>query len=111
MFSLLWLVALLAATVYGQASYSSYTDPKTGIKFWEVNMGAQAGTNGLKIGFALPAVSQSGYQDEYIGHVVSGLTSTGGWAGFSHTSSMLNSLLVTFWPNAGKVQGSFRYAT
>lgn len=110
MFSLLWLMALLGATVYGQAS--SYTDPNTGIKFWELNAGAQAGTNGFKMGFALPAVSQSpSYQDEYIGHMVGGLSSGQGWAGISHSPGMTNSLLVAFWPNAGKVLGSFRYAT
>ncbi|MCP5904664.1 hypothetical protein NL378_28265, partial [Klebsiella pneumoniae] len=77
MISLLWLVALLGATVNGQA----YTDPKYGIKFWEVDGGAQAGTNGFKMGFALPAASQTQYQDEYIGHVVGGLSSGKGWAG------------------------------
>lgn len=107
MLSLLWLVALLGATVYGQ---TSYTDAKTGIKFWEVDLGLQAGANGLKIGIALPAATQTAYRDEYIGHVVGGLSSTGGWAGFSHSYSMLNSLLIAFWPNAGKVQGSLRIA-
>ena len=84
MLSLLWLVALLGVTVYGQAG--TYTDAKTGIKFWEINVSAaQAGANGLKMGFALPATTQSGYQDEYIGHIVAGLSTTGGWAGLSHT--------------------------
>lgn len=109
MFSPLWLVALLASTVYGQAG--TYTDPNKGIKFWELTTGANSGTNGLKIGFALPATTQTGYQDEYIGHIVSGLTSSGGWAGFSHNSGMVNNLLVTFWPNGQKVQGSFRWAS
>lgn len=109
MISLLWLVALLGATVYGQGS--SYTDPKYGIKFWEVDAGAQAGTNGFKMGIALPATSQSGYQDEYIGHMVGGLTSGKGWAGLSHGPSMTGNLLVTFWPNGNSVLGSFRYAT
>lgn len=107
--SLFWLVALLGVTVYGQAS--SYTDPKTGIKFWELNAGTQAGTNGFKMGWALPATSQSTYQDEYIGHMVGGLTNGQGWAGISHGPSMTSTLLLTFWPNAGKVLGSFRYAT
>ena len=110
MLSILWIVALLGATVYGQAGFS-YTEPNTKIKFWEVPFGAQAGTAGLNIGIALPATSQSTYQDEYIGHIVGGLSSTGAWAGISHSSGMTYSLLLTFWPNAGKVQGSFRYAT
>jgi len=110
MLSLLWLVALLGATVYGQAG--TYTDAKTGIKFWEIDVSAaQAGANGLKMGFALPATTQSGYQDEYIGHIVSGLSATGGWAGLSHTSGMTRSLLLAFWPNSASVLGSFRYAT
>ena len=110
MLSLLWIVALLSATAYGQAG-SAYTEPNTKIKFWELSMGASAGANGMKMGFALPATSQSSYQDEYIGHMVGGLASTGGWAGISHQSGMVNSLLLTFWPNGAKVQGSFRYAT
>lgn len=109
MLSLLWIVALLGATVYGQAS--SYTDPNTGIKFWEFNAGAQAGTNGFKMGWALPAASQTTYEDEYIGHMVGGLTNGAGWAGISHNPSMTSALLITFWPNGAKVLGSFRYAT
>ena len=110
MFSILGLVALLGATAYGQQA-ASYTEPNTGIKFWELNIGASAGTNGMKMGFALPATTQSTYQDEYIGHLVGGLSSTGAWAGLSHSAGMTNSLLLTFWPNGAKVQGSFRYAT
>lgn len=102
-------MALLGATVYGQAS--TYTDPNTGVEFWELNAGAQAGTNGFKMGFALPTTGQTTYQEEYIGHMVGGLTAGQGWAGISHSPSMTNSLLLTFWPNAGKVIGSFRYAT
>jgi len=110
MLSLFWLVALLGVTVYGQAG--TYTDAKTDIKFWELSVSAaQAGTNGLKMGFALPATTQSGYQDEYIGHIVSGLSTTGSWAGLSHSSGMTNSLLLAFWPNGASVQGSFRWAT
>jgi cellobiose dehydrogenase (acceptor) len=110
MLSSLWLVAALGAMAYGQVG-SSYTEPNTGIKFWDVNMGASAGTNGMKMGFALPATTQTTYQDEYIGHMVGGLSATGGWAGLSHSSGMTGALLLTFWPNSKAVQGSFRYAT
>lgn len=109
MLSSVWLIALLGATAYGQAA--SYTESNTGIKFWEVNLGAQAGTNGMKMGIALPATTQTGYQEEYIGHMVGGLSATGGWAGISHSAGMTNSLLLSFWPNSKAVQGSFRYAT
>jgi cellobiose dehydrogenase (acceptor) len=109
MFSSIWLVAVLGATAYGQAA--SYTEPNTGIKFWEADLSAQAGANGMKMGFALPATTQTSYQQEYIGHMVGGLSATGGWAGVSHSAGMTNSLLLTFWPNSKAVLGSFRYAT
>jgi len=110
MLSLLWIAALLGATAYGQAG-SAYTEPNTKVKFWEVDFGAQAGTNGMKMGIALPATSQTSYQDEYIGHMVGGLSATGGWAGLSHQAGMTYSLLLSFWPNGSKVQGGFRYST
>lgn len=109
MFSSLWLAALMGATAYGQAA--SYTEPNTGIKFWEADLSAQAGANGMKMGFALPATTQSTYEKEYIGHMVGGLSATGGWAGVSHSSGMTYSLLLSFWPNSKAVQGSFRWIT
>ncbi|KAF4549314.1 Dehydrogenase-like protein [Elsinoe fawcettii] len=106
--ALVLLFSLLAAVVVAQQA--SYTDSKTGIKFWEQDLSAQAGPNGFKFGIALPATTQSQYQDEYIGHLVIGLNNGAGWGGLAHGGSMTNNLLLTVWPNAGKVMTSFRFA-
>ncbi|TKX20231.1 cellobiose dehydrogenase-like protein 2 [Elsinoe australis] len=103
------LASLLAASVTAQQA--SYTDSKTGIKFWEQDLSPQAGPNGFRFGIALPATTQTQYQDEYIGHIVLGLSNGAGWGGLAHGGSMTNNLLLTVWPNAGKVVTSLRFAS
>ncbi|KAG8629314.1 hypothetical protein KVT40_003179 [Elsinoe batatas] len=106
---LVLFLGLLAAAVVAQQA--SYTDSKTGIKFWEQDLSGQAGPNGFKFGISLPATTQSQFQDEYIGHLVVGLNSGAGWGGVAHGGSMTNNLLLTVWPSAGKVMTSFRIAS
>jgi cellobiose dehydrogenase (acceptor) len=106
-FSLLALLGVTTSTVSAQA----YTDAKTGIKFWQSDESDEAGPNGFSFGVALPAASQTQYQDEYIGHLTTGLTSGAGWGGLSHGPGMTGNLLVVFWPNGNQVVSSFRYAT
>ncbi|PNS17843.1 Cellobiose dehydrogenase [Sphaceloma murrayae] len=107
----MWIFPILTLLTGTFAQQAAYTDSKTGIKFWEQDLSPQAGPNGFKFGIALPATTQSGYQDEYIGHIVLGLSGGAGWGGLAHGGSMTNNLLLTVWPNAGSVVTSFRFAS
>ena len=88
---LIWVTVLVAAVLAQQASY---TDANTGISFWEENVSSEAGTNGLKFGIALPASTQTQYQDEYIGHLVIGLNNGAGWAGGVLSVDFMNVLMI-----------------
>lgn len=104
------LVGLLAGSVVAQSA-SQYVDSKTGIKFWQLDVSDESAPGGYQYGVALPAVSQTQYQDEFIGHISSGLTNGAGWAGFSMGPTMTGNLLLVTWPNGKQVMGSFRFAT
>jgi len=108
--SLFGLVGLLAGSAVAQAA-SGYTDSKTGIKFWQLDVSDEAAPGGYQYGVALPAVSQTQYQNEFIGHIKSGLTNGAGWAGISMGPTMTGNLLLVTWPNGKNVIGSFRFAT
>lgn len=107
--SILSLVGLLAASAVAQTS--QYVDSKTGIKFWQLDVSDESAPGGYQYGVALPAVSQSQYQNEFIGHIKSGLTNGAGWAGISMGPTMTGNLLLVTWPNGKQVMGSFRFAT
>ncbi|KAK4555446.1 hypothetical protein LTR86_007743 [Recurvomyces mirabilis] len=99
--SLFSLLGLLATSVFGQSS--AYTDSATGIEFLQVDVSGEGAPGGYKYGIALPAVSQSQYQNEFIGHISSGLTNGKGWAAISVGPSMAGYLLLLTWPNGKQV--------
>jgi hypothetical protein len=107
--SLFALVGLLAASVAGQSS--AYTDAGTGITFQQIDESDESAPGGFQYGIALPAVSQTQYQNEFIGHISSGLTNGAGYGAISVGSSMQGYLLLLFWPNGNTVMHSLRFST
>lgn len=88
-------VLALAAGAY--ATSTGYTDANTGIDFFGTE-----DTTGLLFGMALPSTIGS----DFIGQLV--VPTITGYGGISLTGSMVGSLLVVAWPNAGEVIGTLR---
>ena len=57
-------------------------------------MSDEAAPGGYKYGIALPAVAQSQYSNEFIGHISSGLTNGAGWAAISAKDGVLAEAMV-----------------
>jgi cellobiose dehydrogenase (acceptor) len=87
----------LAAGASAQTS-SAFTDANTGITFQ-----GYEDTTGFRFGMALPSTIGS----DFIGQMIVP-TNGSGYGGVSLTGSMVGSLLVVAWPNAGSVVASLR---
>ncbi|KAI6979335.1 hypothetical protein KC321_g2426, partial [Hortaea werneckii] len=83
-------LALGASTASAQ-TFKTYTDDN-GIEFWQSTFETSVGDGGAQFGLALPAAAQSGFEEEYIGHlVVPKGGDDGTWMGLSHMSGMTGS--------------------
>ncbi|KAI6869342.1 cellobiose dehydrogenase [Hortaea werneckii] len=103
-------LALGASTASAQ-TFKTYTDDN-GIEFWQSTFETSVGDGGAQFGLALPAAAQSGFEEEYIGHlVVPKGGDDGTWMGLSHMSGMTGSLLLLSWLDGDEIMTSFRYAS
>jgi len=99
----------LASSATAQV-FAPYTDAN-GIKFWQATFSTTVGKGKAQWGMALPAATETGMTDEYIGHLVVPKVDAGTWMGLSHMSEMTGSLLLLTWLDGKNVMTSFRYAT
>ena len=99
--SILLSSALFALRIAAQTS-SQYIDEKSGITFQGLH-----DPSGFTVGIALPEKATT----DFIAQIQAPITNGGGWAGFSVGTSMTGNLLITAWPNEGKIISSFREAT
>lgn len=90
--------------------FAPYTD-SNGIKFWQATFSTTLGDGKAQWGMALPAATETGMTNEYIGRIVVPKVTAGTWMGMSHMSEMTSSLLLLTWLNGDEVMTSFRYAT
>ncbi|RMX83900.1 hypothetical protein D0869_04962 [Hortaea werneckii] len=103
-------LALGVSTASAQ-TFKTYTDDN-GIEFWQSTFETSVGDGSAQFGLALPAASQSGFEEEYIGHlVVPKGGDAGTWMGLSHMSGMTSSLLLISWLDGEEIMTSFRYAS
>ena len=90
-----------AVAALGQ-TFSRYTDPH-GIPFWQASFGTGVGGGNAQFGYALPPASLTSLNDEYIGHIVVPIPSSGTWFGMAHSTQMPDNLLLVTWLNGNKV--------
>jgi len=97
---------LLAVAVNAQTSAEPFKliDPTTSIPLSAYSAGEVETKGGFVFGLALPEKLD---KNDYIGYIVGAKT---GYAGISHTTGMVRTLLLVVWPDGDTIRTSFRYA-